>query len=308
MPKPALTLPPQLSVTTHAGPLASHEALRIRTGHGEATLAWHGAHLLSWRPSGQREVFWVSPESKPDPAAIRGGVPVCWPWFSKQGQSADAAQHGPARNHPWHITAVHHSSEDEVSLSLEPVAQANGDLPWEGVPPGLRVSMTLTLGATLRQTLETRNEGAGQFTLSNALHSYYAVSDARNISIEGLAGLPYTDRLRALERDVQREPFKLNQACDRTYEQTQGLNAPAQHCYELVDEGWQRRIRIDVSGSRSVVVWNPGSENARNMPDVPDDGWPGFFCIEACNAGPDVIVLEPGHTHRITQVLSVLAL
>src|SRR5437868_1943805 len=111
-----MQLPPQITPCQHAG----HAALRLATRHGTAILALHGAHLLSWLPAGQREVFWLSPASLPEPAPIRGGVPVCWPWFAKQGMPDSAPQHGPARTVPWEISAIHASSDDEISLSLAP--------------------------------------------------------------------------------------------------------------------------------------------------------------------------------------------
>ena len=301
---PAAQLPRQITAVQHAG----HSALGLRTRHGTAVIALHGAHVLSWVPAGGRGGVWLSPASLPEPAAIRGGVPVCWPWFAKQGQSADAAQHGPVRNLPWQLTGISHCSDEEITISMEPTAQANA-APHEaltaGVPAGLRVHMQVKLGRTLQQTLHTDNLGTAPFLLSQALHSYYAVSHAQQVSIEGLQGLLYTDRLRALAQAVQDQPFTLDLACDRTYEHPPVTPAPEHRRYTLVDTAWQRRIHIDVTGSRSVVVWNPGSETARQMVDVPDADWPGFFCIEAANAGPDVIRLEPGDSHPLTQTLSV---
>jgi glucose-6-phosphate 1-epimerase len=296
-------MPPQITRLQHAG----HNALQLKTRHGTATMALHGAHLLSWVPTGQRDVFWLSPQALPEPAAIRGGVPVCWPWFAKQGQPASALQHGPVRNLPWQISAIHTSSNDEVSLSLQPCAQADHDNSLASAAPGLQVSLRITLGETLSQILLTRNLGGQPFQLTQALHNYFAVGSATQVGIEGLTGLPYQDRLRDLAFDVQRTPFALDQACDRTYHHTpQDASAQPSHRYTLVDPAWQRRIVIDTQGSQSVVVWNPGSKGARKIADVPDDGWQDFFCIEATNAGPDVIALAPGGKHRLGQTLSVI--
>ena len=230
---------------------------------------------------------------------------MCWPWFAKQGQTSRAAQHGPVRNLTWQITAIQTSTDDEVSLTFEPVIPSPSLLAAAGVPVELRVSLQVTLGETLQQTLHTRNLSKVPFELSQALHSYYAVSQAQRVSINGIQGLTYTDRLRDSTQDVQRAPFALGQACDRTYEHSLEVSTSRSHRYTLVDPGWQRSIVIDVEGSRSVVVWNPGCENARLMPDVPDAGWPDFMCIEAANAGADVIHLQPGEDHALTQHLRV---
>ena len=312
-----MQLPPQITRLRHAG----HEALELATRHGVAMVALHGAHLLSWVPAGQREVFWLSPQALPEPAAIRGGVPVCWPWFAKQGMPEGAMQHGPVRNLTWQISAIHAASDEAISLSLEPCAQAVNDASLAALAPGLHVSLRITLGQSLNQTLQTRNSGIQPFALTQALHSYFAVSHAAQIGIEGIVGLPYQDRLRGLASDVQRTAFVLDQACDRTYShlpQDRPLHdhlpqshlspktagQPA-HRYVLTDPAWQRRILIDTHGSQSVVVWNPGLDTARAMADVPDEGWQDFFCIEAANAGPDVIVLAPGAVHSLGQTLRV---
>jgi glucose-6-phosphate 1-epimerase len=296
-------LPPQIKLLDHAG----HACLQLSTLFGTATVALHGAHLLSWVPTGQRDVFWLSPQALPEPAAIRGGVPVCWPWFAKQGQPASAAQHGPVRNLPWQISAIHSSSDDEISLSLQPC----DDNTLSSAAPGLQVSLRITLGQTLKQTLHTDNLGNQPFQLTQALHSYFAVGHAAQVGIEGLTGLPYQDRLRDLAFDLQRSPFALDQACDRTYAHP-APDASVQashpnHRYVLVDQVWQRRIVIATQGSRSVVVWNPGSAGARTMADVPDDGWQDFFCVETSNAGPDMVILAAGATHSLGHTLSVIS-
>lgn len=203
----------------------------------------------------------------------------------------------------WHISRVHSSSDDEVSVSFEPVSQLQGDWAAAAVPRGLHVSLRITLGATLLQSLQTHNHGNAPFELSQALHSYYAVSHAQHVAIEGIQGLRYTDRLRALTHHLQRTPFVLNDACDRTYEQPLETLDLRMHRYTLVDPDWQRRIDIDAVGSRSVVVWNPGRDKVRNMSDLPNESWPDFMCIEAANAGPDVIHLQPGESHTLAQHL-----
>ena len=218
-----------------------------------------------------------------------------------------ALQHGPARVNPWQVSAVHASSDDEISLSLVPCAQAAGDASSSlaELAPGLQVSLRITLGETLSQTLHTRNLGSETFQLTQALHSYFAVSHAAQVGIEGLDGLPYLDKLRGMTAHVQQTPFAFDLACDRIYHAAQKSGDSFTGRYTLTDPAWQRSLVIDTEGSQSVVVWNPGPEGARSIADVPDDGWQDFFCIEASNAGPDVIALAPGAEHRLGQTLSI---
>ena len=299
-----MQLSPHITPIRHAG----YDALQLTTRHGSATLALHGAQLLSWQPVGQREVLWLSPQALPEPAAIRGGVPLCWPWFARQGQSASAPQHGLVRTLAWQISTIHTSSYDEISLSLQPSAQLGldneGAARLAAQAPGLHVSLQITLDQTLSQTLHTRNLGAEPFQLTQALHSYLAVGDAAQGAIDGLAGLTYQDKLRGMAPDVQRMPFIFapDPGCDRIYHHP-GAAQPKR--YTLIDPVWQRRIVIETQGSESVVVWNPGPEGARQIADMPNESWQDFVCVEASNAGPDGVTLAPGAQHWLSQQLRI---
>lgn len=265
-------------------------------------VALHGAHLLSWIPTGQREVFWLSSTSRPAPAAIRGGVPICWPWFGKQGMPSGAMQHGPLRNLLWEVGTVNADSAERVSITLNPCRASAAHDPLTAFAPHLRVSLQIDLADKLVQTLETHNHGPQAFVLTQALHSYFAVADAAKVQVTGLKGLRFEDKLLGTSGAVQQGDFQLDTACDRIYQH----NTPgsAQH-YTLHDAPWQRRIHIHTQGSQSVVVWNPGALQARSMADVPDAAWQDFLCVEATNAGADVVHLTPGGQHRLTQALSV---
>lgn len=295
----------------HITPLvcAGHQALQLRTRHGVAIVALHGAHLLSWVPTGGREVLWLSPLALPEPAAIRGGVPVCWPWFATQRMPPAGKQHGPVRNLPWQLQAVHTCDDDEVSLTLQPcLEQAPRFSAWA---PGLQLGLRITLGAVLTQALHTHNGGTQPYTLTQGLHSYFAVGDATQVRIDGLQGLRYQER-NAPDSAVQHTPFALDAqhpVCDRIYDHVGHADQPRAvgHRYTLVDPAWQRRIQIDTQGSQSVVVWNPGNAGACAMADVPDDAWQDFFCVEVANAGLDVVQLAPGAQHSLVQTIGIVA-
>ncbi|MES2947229.1 MAG: D-hexose-6-phosphate mutarotase [Pseudomonadota bacterium] len=281
---------------------ADHACLQLTTRHGTAIVALHGAQILSWQPTGHREVLWLSPTLRPAPAAIRGGVPICWPWFGKQGMPSGAMQHGPVRNRPWDVASVQADSDTHVSLTLAPQRAATSDDPLARYAPGLTVTLQIDLGETLAQTLETHNQSGQPFALTQALHSYFAVHDATQVQVAELADLPYDDKLSGATQQQHTSPFVLDQACDRVYQQTTGT--PTHH-YTLEDRAWQRRIHVTTQGSQSLVVWNPGVEQARTMADVPETAAHAFLCLEASNAGADVVTLAPGAQHRLTQTLAV---
>ncbi len=284
---------------------AGHRCLQFFTQHGTAIVAMHGAQLLSWHPNGQREIFWMSPTTLAPPAAIRGGVPICWPWFGTQGMPTSAMAHGPVRNRLWEVQNVDADDPERIRVTWVPRTGGPADDPLQQLAPGLQVSLHMEIGDTVVQTLRTRNNGTHDFALTQAFHNYFAVHDATQVPVIGLAGLRYDDKLHAAPMPapvhVQRGEFVLEQACDRIF---QSASAQAVHRYTLQDRAWRRCIHVTTEGSQSVVVWNPGPNQARRMADLPEGEWRNFLCVETANAGSDVVVLAPGEQHSLRQTLA----
>lgn len=268
-------------------------ALLIRTPQANAALSLHGGQLLSFVPHGFDDLLWLSPISTRPPGAIRGGVPVCWPYFGRQGQAATVPQHGFARNSMWALQDAQTDSQGDVTLQLAlPMSTASG----------LRLTQTLHVGEVLRQSLTTEHTGDATATFTQALHSYFKVGDATRVHITGLRGLRYADRYDGAEHEQNgdwtlqdpRDPGR----SDRTYQS-------AGDCFELHDPVLRRCITLQTSGSRSLVVWNPGEFGIAAIADAPADAWRDFVCLEAANAGEDVIELAPGQRHTLQQTLRV---
>ncbi|RYE89372.1 MAG: D-hexose-6-phosphate mutarotase [Oxalobacteraceae bacterium] len=271
-------------------------ALLIATPFAEAALSLHGGQLLSYTPRGFDDLLWLSPDSKRAPDAIRGGVPVCWPYFGRQAQSDTVAQHGFARNTRWTPSQVSQDAEGSLTLELE--------LPEHASTP-LRLTQLLQVGRTLRQTLVTRNASAETLSFTQALHSYFRVGDAMQVQVTGLDGLAYADKLDGATH-VQSGHWDLHDPrdpgrSDRIYERTDGH-------FVLSDPVLGRRIGLETEGSRSLVVWNPGAKGIAAISDAPAAGWREFVCLEAANAGSDVIRLAPGQTHLLQQTIEAQAL
>ena len=266
------------------------DCLRIETRHSVAIVALHGGQLLSWTPRGERDVLWRSTIMQPPPGALRGGVPVCWPWFGSQGP-AGSPSHGFARTSTWELAQLQHSSPDSVCLTLQPAADSGA-----ASVAGLLVTLTLHVGDTLTQTVVTRNLGSTPYALTQALHSYFGVADAGQIRIEGIAGATYFDKLQGQGAFVQPTRFDATAACDRVYHDVTGP-------YRLTDPLWRRQIVIESTGSQSLVVWNPGAERSQTITDLTPDAWRGFYCLEVANAGPDVVLLAPGAEHQLSQTI-----
>ena len=271
-------------------------ALLIDTPLASAAISLHGGQLLSYAPRGFDDLLWLSPVSKRAPDAIRGGVPVCWPYFGRQGQSANAPQHGFARNTQWTMTDSNLDSEGTATIELA--------LPERADTP-LRLKQTLHIGHELRQSLTTRNTGAETVVFTQALHTYFHVGDAERARVSGLDGLTYADKydgdehLQSGEWNLQdpRDPGR----SDRIYHRTGNR-------FALIDPVLGRRIDLTTSGSRSLVVWNPGASGIAAIGDAPVDGWHRFVCLEAANASEDAISLAPGQTHTLQQTVSAVRL
>jgi glucose-6-phosphate 1-epimerase len=270
--------------------------LHIQTPLCTAALSLYGGQLLSFTPAGGDEVLWLSPLAKGAPGAIRGGVPVCWPYFGKEGQPDGVAQHGFARNTTWTLDDPREDGDGNLHLALS--------LPAHDSTP-LRLRQTLVLGAGLQQALSTHNRSDRKIGITQALHSYFAVGDALQVRVEGLDGLDYADKYTGgtfaqsgdWSLDDPRDPGR----SDRIY------HAAGGH-YVLHDPARRRRLRITTTGSHAVVVWNPGQAGAQAMGDVPDAAWHDFLCVEAANAARDIVTLAPGATHTLAQAVEVLPL
>ncbi|WP_093535515.1 lytic murein transglycosylase [Stenotrophomonas rhizophila] len=270
-------------------------AWKVETPLATAAISVFGGQLLSFIPNGGQDVLWLSPTAQAVPTPIRGGSPVCWPYFGKQGQGTDVPSHGFVRNVPWTLQSAQREADGTMVLTLAPPALDTLDL---------RLSMQLRIGRTLEQRLVTENTGRQPVTFTQALHNYFKVSDAMQVSVSGLDGLTYLDKFEnyATPR-IQQGDWSLNDPrdpgrSDRIYTQAGGH-------YLLKDPGLKRSIEISTQGSRSLVAWNPGQAGAAKMADV-GAGWKHYVCLEAANAGPDVVTLAPGARHSLVQTLRVL--
>ncbi len=271
-------------------------ALLIRTPLATAALSLHGGQLLSFVPNGFDDLLWLSPCSQRAPAAIRGGVPVCWPYFGRQGRPDDVPQHGFARNTAWTLVEATDGADGGTTIELS--------LPEHAGTP-LRLSQTLRIGRGLTQSLTTRNTGTAPVAFTQALHTYFHVGDAQRVQVGGLEDLTYADKYDGCEH-LQSGAWDLHDPrdpgrSDRIYHRACGH-------YALYDPMLRRRIELTTSGSRSLVVWNPGEQGIAAISDAPADGWRHFVCLEAANAGEDVIELAPGETHTLQQIVSVAPL
>ena len=269
---------------------SDYPIIRVANGEAEAAVALHGAHVLDFRVGEEPPLLYLSPESRFQRGVpIRGGVPVCWPWFGAHPTDPGKPFHGFARNLMWELAGVAEPSESVTELAFR--------LPPERIPaelfsPAVELSLVVTIGSFLELALTTENRGQRPLVVGGALHTYFAVSEATEATVEGLAECFYFDKTRDWQRLRQTGAIRFDGEVDRVFVETPPVA-------KIVDPGWKRTIRIEAEGSRSTVVWNPASETARAMKDLPDDGYRHFVCVETANARDDLHTLEPGVSHTL---------
>lgn len=270
-------------------------AAELVTEKSSAQVALHGAHVLSFTPQGAKDVLWMSPEARiAEGQGIRGGIPVCWPWFATHATDPSKPDHGFVRKRPWRVARTEASAGRAV-IELAHGTKEGDEALWPG-----RAELTLTVSLTdrLQVDLTTRNIGAEAFELTQALHTYFAVGEIAQTVVDGLDGRAYLDKLQANKRLKQSGGITFDGEVDRIYLDTVDD-------VTIEDQGNKRAIRVAKSGSRSTVVWNPAVEKSLRLSHMPPGAYRGMVCVETTNAGGDVITLQPRDEHRLSTILSV---
>jgi len=258
--------------------------------HGSALVALHAGHLLSWIPRDQQPVIWLSTDAKFAPGkSIRGGVPVCWPWFGPHPREANFPAHGFARTVPWQVIGAEDFGDGgtRLMLSLE-----QDDATRRYWPFSTEVTMRISLSAALEIELITRNTGETPVTIGEALHTYFEVGDVREIAIRGLENCEYIDKVDGGRSKRQQGPITIGGELDRVY-----LNTISDCLID--DPGLNRRIRIGKRGSRSTVVWNPWYAKAAKMGDLGGEGFLKMVCVESANTADNAVSIATGDEHHL---------
>lgn len=248
-----------------------------------------GAHLSRFDVAEGGAPLFLSREAVLDEGkAIRGGVPICFPWFGPKKDDANAPSHGFARTMEWELVAA---DTDGVTLSLNSTAKTH--LLWPH--PFLATYRLGFEGGRLQMAFEVQNTGNAPFTFEVALHSYFRVSDVRTIEIDGLQGKTYLDQLEHLARKVQEGVITIGAETDRIY-----LDAGGPITLRDAD----RTVRISPlrgveSGWRSTVVWNPWIAKAQVLKDLGDDEWTDFVCIESGAIADNAVTLVAGESYGL---------
>lgn len=278
----------QLEFVQDAGGLA---VASIANAYAQSRIALQGAHIMTFQPNGEQPVIWLSPVAKLiQGKSIRGGVPVCWPWFGAHSSEAAFPAHGFARTAPWQVAASEALPDGRTRIAFELPQSAMPQAQWSHP---CRVRLVATVGKTLTVELVTENTGKASFELGEALHTYFSISDVDNLRITGMEGCTYLDKVGVAETRIQQGAIQIAAEVDRIYIDTEA------DCL-IEDGGFKRRIRIAKSGSRSNVVWNPWIEKSARMGDFGSDtGYRSMVCVESANAANNVVTVAPGASHSL---------
>ena len=273
--------------------------VELHNEFGSVTVSLYGAHVLNYTTSAGEPVLWVSEEAvfetgKP----IRGGIPVCWPWFGPHQDDPEKPAHGLARISEWELIGASPGGNGVAGwLEFRLVDSQQSRTLWP-YSFELRYRVDLSRGG-LKVLLTTRNTGDEPFSITSALHSYFGMASIDDVAVFGLDGVEYLDQLDGLSRKTQDGLIRFDREVDRIY-----VDAPSKTSIDGAISG--RRIEIESQGSHSTVVWNPWIEKAKRMGDFGDAEYQEMVCVETANAGPDAVVVPAGQSHELGVILKLL--
>jgi glucose-6-phosphate 1-epimerase len=255
----------------------------------------HGAHVTSWKPAGHDELLFLSTKSLwQEGRAIRGGIPICFPWFRAKVNDPHAPAHGFVRTTMWQLESIR---EEEAGVVVSMYTESN-ELTRHWWPGEFRLLHRVRFGSELRLELVSTNTGTTSLRFEEALHTYNRVSDVGQVRLEGLDKVRFLDNTDSNKEKTQRGEVAITAPTDNAYLDTESE-------INLLDPAMRRQIRLTKSDSRTTVVWNPWSEGAAALKDLGDGEWKQFLCVEASNILGSAIELAPGQQHKMTAVLSL---
>ena len=270
--------------------------ISIETKLCRAEVYVYGAQVTSWKPAGCDEVIFVSSKSHWERGkAIRGGIPVCFPWFRAKPDDSQAPMHGFVRTKEWKVESTRREADESVTLLLSTESDEESRRWW---PHEFRLQYRMKFGKRLELELKMENRGSSALRFQEALHTYFSVGNVEQARVRGLDGVRYLDNREGNKEKVQQGDLVLTKWTDNAYLDATGTA-------EIVDASLKRRLVTEKSGSVSTIVWNPWSDGAATLADFGADEWPGMLCVEGGNVLGQAVELAAGGSHSMRITLSV---
>ena len=269
--------------------------VKIAAPLAEGEIYLHGAQVTSWKPAAEDEVLFLSSTSRwKEGQAIRGGIPICFPWFRAKADDSHAPAHGFVRTKIWQLESiVQNKSGVAVSMFTESDVETRRWWPGE-----FRLVHRVTFGSELSLELACTNTGTVPLRFEEALHTYNRVADVAEVRLQGLDNAPFLDNTDSNREKAGPGDTAIVSPTDNAYLNTR-------NDVDLVDAKLRRRLRLKKSNSLTTVVWNPWREGAARLSDLGDGEWTQFLCVEASNILSNAVSLAPGQEHRMAAVISV---
>lgn len=262
---------------------------KIANEFATATVSLYAGQVLTFQPVEAAPVLWLSEKAFYEPGkAIRGGIPVCWPWFGPHASDSSKPAHGFVRTAQWDVVGSRQLDGGQIELTLQIVDSEATRAMW---PHAFELTQVITVGEHLNVSLTTRNTGKEAFEISEALHTYFKVGDIRQIGVLGLEETSFLDKVDGGKEKTQSGPVQFAGETDNVYLNTESSNA-------ITDPVLERSIILGKTDSHTTVVWNPWVDKCAKMADTPADDWQHFVCVEAANAFPGLRI-EAGASHMM---------
>jgi glucose-6-phosphate 1-epimerase len=288
-----LEMPPAATVVEGNGGL---QKVCIASSEVVGEIYLHGAHITSWKPAGRDEMLFLSSQSRWENGhAIRGGIPICFPWFGDKADDPKAPAHGFARTKAWQLESVV-EGENGVTVSMFIESDEDAKRWW---PADFHLAYRVTFASELRLELVVTNTGKNKLRFEEALHTYHRVGNILNTRVGGLHAVDYIDKTDSNQKKFQRGEIAISSETDRIYLNTKDP-------IELEDPVLRRRTGVEKENSYTTVVWNPWVQKSHSMSDFGDDEWIQMICIETSNVSDFAVDLAPRQQHNMTAVVRVV--
>ncbi|MGA9965786.1 MAG: D-hexose-6-phosphate mutarotase [Terriglobales bacterium] len=273
-------------------------SVRVTTPRCNGEMHLHGAQVTSWKPAGAEEVIFLSSQARwEEGKAIRGGIPICFPWFRAKADDSHAPAHGFVRTKIWTLESVVQNA-DGITVSMSTQSDPDTRRWW---PADFRVLYRVTFGSELKLELTVSNTGTKPFRFEEALHTYYRVGDVRKVRVRGLDGVTYLDNTDSNKKKKQNGDVVISSTTDNAYMNTQNP-------LKLIDPALNRSIQVTKQHSNSTVIWNPWAEGARALSDLGDNEWQHMVCVEGSNILENAVEVVPSADHKIMVTMTVTPL
>ena len=266
--------------------------IEIKNEYAKAVISVYAGQVLSFQPVAQAEdmMFLSSQAYYQEGKAMKGGTPICWPWFGPDPEAKGRSSHGFVRNRLWQMREVVTTQDGATQVIMGLVDTEETRTIWDYA---FDVAIAITVGSSLTVELITRNTGDRPFFITQALHTYFKIGDINQVKVLGLEDNAYLDKVDGGKQKTQTGAVTFSAECDRIY-----LDVPPELTIE--DEALKRKIKVTATNSNTAIVWNPGATISAKMADLGDRDYQHFVCVETANAANEIIEVAAGSEYKMT--------